>query len=270
MKTKAFLATVICVLLVCTSAMAGNFRIGKIPESGSDSESRSFSKAQDSGTINNQRNGDPCGLLPKWGLILDEWKDGNAEHGLTPAEILVLAAEENDGNVVTLLAKVQISQLLITIGQKWNRDFEYSILESMGYGANQFDRYRWYGFAPNAIGESYQNALEESRSLTFEQAFAKSTDNQGNWLEFQEAYDVCAQFMNNNLGLNTSYEARPTSSGYYHDFAVTPLNREKYIAAVQLLLEIANSPLADRELFKKAGTPSIINYDAPEKFCSCQ
>lgn len=272
MKTKAFLATVICVLLVCTSAMAGNFQIGKIPESGSDSDLRAFSKTQSlqaSEMVSNQRNGDPCGLLDRWGLVLEELKNGNGEHGLTPAEAIVLATEENDGNVVTLLAKTEISQRLISVGQKWNNDFEYRLLESMSYGANQDDRCRWYGYVPNMVGEAYQNALDESRGLTFEETFAKSTDNQGDWHEFRQIYAICARFMNQQLGLQTSYRPKPDSSGYYHDFAVTPLNREKYIAAVQLLLEITNSPLADKDLFKKAGTPSIINYDAPT-FCQCQ
>lgn len=273
MKTKAFLFVVFGVFLVCTSAMAGNFWVGKIPEVKTASGFADFSEtqlAQSSESINNERNGDPCQLLDKWGLILDKLKNGNGEHGLTPAEAIVLATEENDGNVVTMLAKAEVSQRLISVGQKWNNDFEYRLLESMSYGANQSDRCRWYGYVPNMVGESYQNALEESRGLTFEEAFAKSTDGQGNWQEFQNIYANLARFMDKHLGLNRVYSPRPSSSGYYHDFSVTSENLDKYIAVVQLLFEIAGSPLADKDLFKKTGTPSIINYDAPEKFCQCQ
>lgn len=285
--TKALLVVLVSVsvfLAHAPVAWSGNFWPGKIPEPGS-SEAlilRSIETGKvwignvpatgrrEGDVVINERNGDPCGLLPKWGLVLEVWQNGNAEHNMTSAQILVDSAWENDGNVVTLLAKTQISQGLITIGQRWNNDFEYRLLESMAYGANQSDRYRWYGFVPNMVGESYQNALEESRGLTFEEAFIKSTDGQGNWREFQRTYEICAQFMNDNLGLNTTYSPCPSSSGYYHDFAVTPLNRDKYVAAVQLLFEIVGSPLADKELFKKTGSPSIINYDAPERFCQCQ
>ncbi len=266
MIKKAFLLVLIGGLLMSTSAMAGNFYDGKIPgfEKFNNFSNSRFSQSE---TLANERSGDPCGLLAKWGLVLNEWKNGNAKHSLTPAEIIVLATEENDGNVVAMLAKMQVAKKLITDGQKWNEDFEYRLLESMGYGGNQADRYRWYGYAPNMVGESYQNALEESRGLTFKQAFLKSTDNQGDWNVFRQIYAICAQFVNKNLGLNTSYSPTPSSSGYYHDFSVTPENRDKYIATVQFLFETVESPLADKELFKKSGTSSIINYDTPEKFC---
>lgn len=244
MKTKAFLVVLILVsaLLGCLPAIAGS----------------------------NERNGDLCGLLAKWGLVLDEWKDGNAEHNLAPAEIIVLATQENDGNVVTMLAKMEISQRLITVGQKWNNDFEYRLLEPMNYGSNQSDRCRWYGYVPNMVGESYQNSLEESRGLTFKEAFLKSTDNQGNWQEFQDTYAAYVQIMNHYLGLHKPYSPRPGSHGYYHDFPVTSENRDQLVEAVQRFLEEMSSPLADKELFSKSGTPSIINYDAPESFCQCQ
>ncbi len=265
------------------SAMAGNFYIGKISRSNNSEVlfSQSIdvdnvrigkvnSKSKDSKEVVNERSGDPCGLLAKWGLVLDEWKNDNAKHEMSPAEILVLATEENDGNVVTMLAKMQIAQRLITDGQKWNGDFEYRLLESMSYGGNQADRYRWYGYAPNMVGESYQNALEESRGLTFKQTFLKSTDNQGDWHAFKQVYAICAWFINQHLGLQTTYRTIPSSSGFYHDFSVTSENRDKYVQAVQLFFEAVGSPLADKELFKKSGTSSIINYDASEKFCQCQ
>ncbi|MFZ2188647.1 MAG: hypothetical protein WAV73_03755 [Candidatus Moraniibacteriota bacterium] len=281
MRKMALLMVSIFVLAWASPAIAGNFWIGKIPEPGSGEafflQSMEAGKiwignipasgSKEGAVVTNERNADPCGLLSKWGLVLDEWKDGG--HGLSPAKIFVLAAEENDGNLAVLLVKAEISQRLISIGQRWNKDFEYRLLKIMSYGANQSNQCKWYGCAPNAIGESYQNALEESRGLTFEEAFLKSTDNQGDWLEFQELYAACAQFMNKQLGLNTTYSSQPSSSGYYHDFAVTPLNRDKYIAAVQLLFELTGSPLADKDLFKKSGSPSIINYDAPT-FCQCQ
>jgi hypothetical protein len=281
MKTKAFLVAMVGILLAYAPVMAGNFYVGKIPAPGSGDRFLLQSNkvwignipgpgGREGETLINERNSDSCKLLNKWGLVLDEWKNGNAEHNMTPAEILVFATQENDGNVAAMLVKMEMSQRLITVGQKWNNDFEYRLLEPMSYGANQADRCRWYGYAPNMVGESYQNSLDESRGLTFKETFMKSTDNQGNWTEFQELYVACAQFMNDNLGLNTSYETKPSSSGYYHDFSVTPENRDKYVAAVQLLFEVVGSPLADKDLFKKSGTPSIINYDAPEKFCQCQ
>ncbi|MCX6761664.1 MAG: hypothetical protein NTY33_02365 [Candidatus Moranbacteria bacterium] len=281
MKTKVFFVVLISILSMCASAVAGNFWIGKIPEPGS-SEAL-FSQSAEAGKIwigdipgsgskegemlANERNSDPCGFLAKWGLVLTVWQGGNAEHGMTSAEIIVFATEENDGNVVAMLTG---AQKLIIARQGWSSDFEYRLLESMGYGSGQSNRCKWYGNSPNYIGTSYQYALEKSRGLTFEEAFLKFTYGQGNWKEFQDIYAAYARFINEHLGLNTSYSPRPGSSGYYHDFSVTPENRDKYIAAVQLLLEKANSPLADKELFTKSGTPSIINYDAPEKFCQCQ
>ncbi len=268
MIKKIFLF-VVAILSACNFAMAGNFYNGKISDSAGFEKLSNLSGSQflQSETVTNERSGDPCGLLAKWGLVLDAWKNDSAKHSLTPAEIIVLATEENDGNVVAMLTKAQIAQRLITDGQKWNGDFEYRLLEPMSYGANQSDRYRWYGYGPNMVGESYQNALEESRGLTFKQAFLKSTDNQGDWHAFRQIYAICAWFISQHLGLQTTYSPRPSSSGYYHDFSVTSENRDNYVAVVQLLFEATASPLADKELFKKSGTSSIINYDAPEKFC---
>ncbi|MFZ2774462.1 MAG: hypothetical protein WA064_02790 [Candidatus Moraniibacteriota bacterium] len=209
-------------------------------------------------------------MLAKWGLTLDELRDGSAEHDRTPAEISVLAARENNRNVVSGLVEMEIAQKLITVGQRWNGDLEFRLLQPMSYGANQQDQCRWYGYAANSVGKSYQDVLDESRGLTFEQTFLKSTDNQGNWREFQRIYEKYAKIMNFYLRPQIWYSPRPDSFGYYHDFEVTPDNQGVFVEAVQKFFELMGSPLADKELFSKSGTPSIINYDAPEKFCQCQ
>lgn len=211
----------------------------------------------------NLRSADPCGRLVEWQseIVSPELWDGQAEHSYSPAQLLVLAAKENQFNLVSELVILQLSQRLISgpseIG--WNQDFEYRLLEAMNYGSLQTDRLRWYGFAAQCVGMTYQFSLERSRGLTFPEAFRKYTAGQEQWTRFKRIYAAYAQVMNQLLG--TNFLLGSYSEGYFSDFLVTADNQETYFWAVQHFLDYWGSPLADPLLFQKEGLPSIVDYN---------
>lgn len=216
----------------------------------------------------NLRSADPCGRLVEWQaeIVSPELWNGQAEHSYSPAQLLVLAAKENQFNLVSELVILQLSQRLISgpneIG--WNQDFEYRLLEAMNYGDLQADRSRWYGFAAQCVGMTYQFSLERSRGLTFPEAFKKYTAGQEQWTRFKRIYAAYAEVMNWLLGTNFLLGSYP--EGYFSDFLVTTDNQEVYFWAVQYFLNYWRSPLANPLLFQEEGLPSIIGYDQLD-FC---
>lgn len=217
--------------------------------------------------IGNYRSGDPCGKLVLWQgeIVSPELWNGQAEHDFSPAQYLAFSAKENQFNLVSLLVILEYSQKLVSVGQSWDSDFEYRLLETMNYGSQMETRYRWYGFVPQCVGTSYQFMLEKKRGRTFQKAFLLHTGKQGNWQEFRNRYVIYGWFMNYYLG--TSYKLKPNSDGYYLDFSVTAENQEKVSIAMQKVLEVFSSPLQNEGLFQEKATPSLIRYNETERFC---
>lgn len=201
------------------------------------------------------RSADPLNKSIEWSsgkdeLVMEQLKNGNPAHNLSPAELIFYCARENNCNPVLLLALLENQDLL---GQEDGfGDFELRLYHACNYEVNSG---KYNGFFPQLVASTFQFWLDRENGMSFAESYQANFAGRYTLAEYMAIYAGIVDQINQQTGSDFPTNPDPTTSDildHFHD-----LNIEQ----IQSYLESCPDTALKREgLFRESPRTNSVQY----------